>query len=471
MTTATAIFALVALTALVWAIRDFRRNSVRPRQLLVAWYGVYFGLVPPFVLMDRSYWSPRFYRSFSPDSFAFSAWLSLLGLVVLLLVFGLSGGKPRVSRTEEIEEAAQDGRPTQTTSRMRVLLFTGLLAVATSITLNGGLSEVIGRISELRSTSGGSGRRVLAAALMLGRHWILLAAIYFSLDYKLGDRLRSSRNFAMIAWAVSIFLALISGGRATAINVLIAGLLTTQLASRKIRPIQAIGVAAVAFFMILYGKTILFQLGNDDFSSRDADAVLSRTQSEGQLTVFIREFTHPYLSLVQSVQLDYQQRLFGDYWYWAAKPFKLLGMSPPDSISYFNTYLTWGQWDSEVPPGLLAFGFLSLGTLGVVIHAAVAAFLVSVLERILYAGSLLGKAMGVQAAIIVPTLVSASDPALLFQNYFVLGIPLLWVLGYRQQLRRADAKAHRTRVRQSATRGPRPHARGRQLSRSGVSGS
>lgn len=68
--------------------------------------------------------------------------------------------------------------------------------------------------------------------------------------------------------------------------------------------------------------------------------------------IIVSEFSHQYLSLINFMQYEYNFRYFGDYVYWVFKPFKLLGFDIPDSISYFNTYIVYGVWDSEIPPVL-----------------------------------------------------------------------------------------------------------------------
>ena len=63
-------------------------------------------------------------------------------------------------------------------------------------------------------------------------------------------------------------------------------------------------------------------------------------------------------------------------------PHKLTGIVEPESISYLNTYLQTGVWDSMVPPGIAAYGIYSFGIFGVVIAGVVFGFLPGLLDGV-----------------------------------------------------------------------------------------
>ncbi len=463
--------ALLVAVAILWIIRQYRTLGVRPRLFVVGWYALYYGAMPPFLIHHPEYWNPRFSLLLSKETQVTAQLLAVAGLLALLIAFSIAEPAGQmgdaahgVRRTDmALTKASPQNDPDPDFLRVVGLLVIGLFGYSLFLALNGGPMSVVQQISELRSTSGGSTRRILAAFFALGGHFVLLAAIYFTILDHRRESAKKMRFLTIGSWSVVFVSGLLSGGRSSLINVFIGGVLA-YLVGRRILPKFRLAITGfIGFWVAIYGKSVLFQLGSANFGLRDALEVVRRTQRGGEIGAIAKEFSHPYLSLAQALERqDYGYRYFADYWYWLLKPFKLVGFSPPDSISYFNTYLTRGVSESEIPPGILGFGYLSFGVIGVVVHVLVVAFLVVGLERICVGrASVLGLAMLVYLCTALPAWVTASDPALFAQNTFPMLIPLYWIWKGGGRVERGNASARREGVasRSSTVSGRRPTPR------------
>ncbi|EPK7844040.1 hypothetical protein OY498_001794, partial [Acinetobacter baumannii] len=105
--------------------------------------------------------------------------------------------------------------------------------------------------------------------------------------------------------------------------------------------------------------------------------------------------------------------------YWVFKPFKLLGFDIPDLISYFNTYIVYGVWDSEIPPGAVAFGYIQLGIVGVIFHGFILGMFFRFFDIMFRAKNQENPILLGFYAFIVTSftyMLSNSDPALFLQN-------------------------------------------------------
>lgn len=411
---------IIAIAA-VWVYVRYTRFGMSPGLFVVVWYAALYGLLPPFLAADRSTWNPRFQLPLAAVAAPSVQVVALVGLITLLLVLSFGKPKPRAASATLVDRDG-DAR------FAKRLVIAGLLGYAAFLWLSGGPVEVLQNSSELRSTSGGSNLRILAAFFALSRHFLLFGAIYFSIRAYVTGAGRSWKR--ALLWLIVLLTAFLAGGRLGLINVFLAGGLVIIFGRGKIPVRRLVPVGLVAFLVGLYGKSVLFQIANPNYTYQDASAVIETTRGEGQLTSLAQEFSHPYLSLAQAMyREDYSYRFFGDYWYWAVKPLKLVGVSVPDSISYFNTFLTRGISDSEVPPGVLAFGFLSLGVVGVVLHVAVVGGIVRAIElRAGVVASPFGAAMLAFACLVMPLLIFTSDPALFLQNLFPMLLPVIWLL-------------------------------------------
>ena len=127
------------------------------------------------------------------------------------------------------------------------------------------------------------------------------------------------------------------------------------------------------------------------------------------------------MSIVNFIKVDGNFQYFSDYYIWMLTPFKLIGINLGDSISYYNTYIIMGWWESIIPPGPVAFGYMSLGVLGVFIHGTIVGYIFRAIDSIFNTNNpvKIDPVMVGFYGMLVPTftyIMSNSDLTLFFQN-------------------------------------------------------
>jgi hypothetical protein len=187
----------------------------------------------------------------------------------------------------------------------------------------------------------------------------------------------------------------------------------------------------IALFIGLYGKIFIFQI----FLLQD----LSNVYIENHLDAIMQEFAHPFfnINIILSRGL-LGDRFFGDIFYWILKPLKLLHITVPDSISYYITFLATGIWDSNIPPGLVAFSISEGGIYGIPIFSFLSGFFlkklitffensVKMTRRNCFVTVLL-----VYISLSTLTIFAATDPALYIQAEIPIFLLLFFLLSFKK---------------------------------------
>lgn len=151
----------------------------------------------------------------------------------------------------------------------------------------------------------------------------------------------------------------------------------------RMHPTAAILLVPVVLsvdFFITYGKEI--------FRLFDAPEVSFAGFFDGKSYVPFSEFTSYYAHRVESILTAIEDTRFSPTYFYDAfsiplfvMPSRLTGVVAPDSISYINTFLQTGVWDSMTPPGLVAYGYYSMGVFGVVASSLFLGFVVAALDK------------------------------------------------------------------------------------------
>lgn len=286
-----------------------------------------------------------------------------------------------------------------------------------------GLQYVFANASGLRS--GVDDAKSYAAAFMkVWTYYIEFVVFYFFAKYSYVGR--SSKIPLLSVFVVMLLLATLKsfadGGRGGLIN-LIVGLIFVAAVSGRFVALPKFKIllgACTAVFIGVYGKIYLFQLFRNDglqFSDVNEVAILSQV---------ITEYSHQFSSLVMAVNQGLGfERLYIDFVVWVFKPLKLMGVAAPDSISYFNTYYATGVWDSEIPPGAIAFNYYEGGGVGVFVGGLLSGYIVKFVDKLILntvrQGNMpFANAFSAVVFIYTPFLFLNSDPALFLQ----------WVMAY-----------------------------------------
>jgi hypothetical protein len=185
-------------------------------------------------------------------------------------------------------------------------------------------------------------------------------------------------------------------------------------------------VTSIGFAFIVYGKILFASLAKED----PLGTFRSRIQySNAGLPTVIQNYENHFVSI--EVALGYlqsgaQPRYLRDLVNLPAAvlPSRLLGLEKPEPVSVLNTYLISGKYDSETPPGLIAYGIYSAGPIGVVIALSLFGGLLAVVDNNL---EIPGIRRLLAAGIVVSTVVSGGtgDPRVLMYTL----LPLIMAVG------------------------------------------
>ena len=305
----------------------------------------------------------------------------------------------------------------------------------------GGLTYFLQNMSQIRSGTADV-KNYFAAFIFSFAKYLNLAFLIIFIKFLKKEFYTLKHYFFLIIFLISCFFSLyLSAGREDAISFIVSSLAAYYFVKRKIPVVSGMVVGFFSILYIVFGKKFLFALNNEDFDTQDFIENKLLEDFSNSFNLVIYEFTHQYLSLVNFLQNDFSFRYFGDYLYWIFKPFKLLGLNIPDSISYYNTYLVYNVWDSEIPPGAVAFGYISAGIFGVILHAFVLGFFIGAFDRFFNPKKQTNTVLLAYYAFMVSSLtylISNSDPALFLQNrlphfLFIVFIMMIYQVKFKSR--------------------------------------
>lgn len=234
----------------------------------------------------------------------------------------------------------------------------------------GGLEYVINNISRIRSGTDDN-KNYFGAFARLFTCYIEFLVLFFYVRFFNNKGLVNLLVF-LVVFSLGLMKLLLDGGRGGLINLFV-GILFVSIYMNKGR-LPVIYMASVFFLSLavgIYGKVYLFQIFGG------VDLVPPEITVYEKFEKILQEYSHQYYSLVVAIKQDLGGvRYFEDLYVWLLKPLKLFGVDVPDSISYYNTYKITGVWDSEVPPGVLAFSYYQGGVFFVAVAGVFFGFLI-----------------------------------------------------------------------------------------------
>lgn len=173
--------------------------------------------------------------------------------------------------------------------------------------------------------------------------------------------------------AMSFYYGLIRGSRGGLINTFLVPSLAYCVANRRMPSWKWILlISAMGTMIILFGKSVILQvfyLGPGQLMEALKSAFSARSFGDN-LSSFVANYTHPYLSLRQAI--DYagtdraRLRFFADWPLGILYFGRLFDLEVPHTVTYLNTYLALGRWQSNIPPGLIGSFWYQLQSAGVI---------------------------------------------------------------------------------------------------------
>ena len=134
-------------------------------------------------------------------------------------------------------------------------------------------------------------------------------------------------------------------------------------------------ILAFLFPAIMNGKAIIY---NISINGKPPSLAQLFSFQEISVTSFINNFGHPYVSMYRAFDLiDLAGlRFFYDFPQGVLFFSRVFGFDAGLSLTYLNTFLHYGVFESIVPTGYLSFGFAQAGMMGV--------FLMGVFYRLVF---------------------------------------------------------------------------------------
>lgn len=321
-------------------------------------------------------------------------------------------------------------------NRMVILIFIiSILTFYAFINIYGGIDYVLATASRIRSGTDDN-KNYFGAFFKLFSYYIEIVLFYLVINIVLGGKNRFVYVLLFVAvFVIAFFKSFADAGRGGLLNIFIGMMFAYFFASRKIPIKQMFVFIPLIIFVVFYGKIFIFQMFNAVSWSDVGGGKDFLYIADG----FVAEFSHPFLSLDVAIGNGvYGERYFSDLFIFFLKPFKLLGIAVPDSISYYNTFQITGIWDSEIPPGAVLFWFYQAGIWVIPIGGFLSGYVLRWFDKFILnsiARDGVNRAFVLAWMVIVcvylPFIFGNSDPALFVQwvaAYLILFISLL-VLG------------------------------------------
>lgn len=397
---------------LLWLIFEFKNNGFTLVFMSLIWVMIIYCLSPLMLILSYDeVASPRFLSNkYSMNSV-------LPQLITILFFSSFFVGTYFSRSTKKMISLNISIKQSKYISYL--LFLVGLFSMIYYISAYGGISYVLENMSKIRS--GTADIKNYFAAFIKGftkfinLSFLILFALFLQKQFKS----KFEKFIFFIITLACLFSIYLSAGREAGISFIISTLIVYYFVKKEIPLIPGLLLFLFSMFYILFGKIFIFALGNENFDKSKFISESFFQTISNSYNLIIGEFSHQYLSLVNFLQNNYDYRYFGDYIYWLLKPLKLLGIDVPDSISYYNTYIVYGVWDSEIPPGVVAFSFIEGGVFGVVLHGIFLGYFFSWIDRFFNAKKQNSAViLGFYGFIIssFTYLISNADPALFLQN-------------------------------------------------------
>lgn len=350
------LFAFLMPIFLIFIYLDIRKNSLLG---LGTWVGVVLLVIYFFVPFYLYIYESGYSLNFKYLNHSFIRLESFLICFVFLLSYFVSYFFTPKSKLIIYSKVT----PQKARKFVFVILLFALFCYFLFFYFYGGFGYVLSNISYIRSGSD-LNKSYIGAFFRLFTYYLEFVMFFFFADalykkYYGGFNRLKDVGICFFIFFVVLFKSYLDGGRGGIIIDFIGLFFVFYWFSGKINISYLLAVLVFSIFIGFFGKTFIFSLYSDSSQNNYFYDILNEIKFFDGVVI---EYSHQYLSLLVAVQNDLGgSRLFADFIYWLMKPLKLLGFSVADSIAYYNTYIIKGKWDSEIPPGALAFAYYQGG--------------------------------------------------------------------------------------------------------------
>ncbi|MBS9767577.1 MAG: oligosaccharide repeat unit polymerase [Flavobacteriaceae bacterium] len=369
------IYTTVCLLSMAYILNSFLKKKVGLIDYFLFWYAFIYSVVPMFI-------------KYSPDIYMLDVYKRLVNnydffiessIILLVFIFILMGNGTYTGKGYLIKIPNYSHKKVYNFSF--ILFFVAIFAFIIFVSRYGGLEYVLSHISSIRSGTD-EHKDYLGATIRLFVKFLTFAfIIQLFLHYKGFFKKKKLKRFLFYLLAViTLGKVFLDGGRAGMISIFIFIILTMYYTKGRIKKMYLVGGALSGLFIIFFGKVFLFAIFNPNVNIT-FDEIYQRQSESGFLSLFIHEFNHQTMSLANFIQNDYDFRYMKDFFIWILKPVRFFTKDTfYDSVTYYNTYLIEDYWNSDIPPGFVAMGYMNGGLIGLFIFAFLIGRLIKIVD-------------------------------------------------------------------------------------------
>lgn len=331
------------------------------------------------------------------------------------------------------------------------IIFLALIIVSTISILGfigkyGGIENVIENVNTIRG--GQTERNTLGAFLNLFTVYINYAVwLGFAMILLFRkNKIKIKRSFiflVILILIISISWGLMRGSRGGLLQIFLMMYLIAVFINEKFHIKYILSFIFLGFIVLLYGKDFFYVLSIDlkatfihlkeSFNNSDMFEKVSKV---------LQNFSYPYMSLNMSLDLvgnEISVRWFKDIPYSIIFYFQIFGYDAPTTITYINTYFALGRYESNIPPGLMAFLWYSLKLPGVIIGGIVFGYFLRVINQLFYQLTYNKNPLSIVIYLVIVTKIGESifygDPRVLIIQSFSFFILLTMYLLFYTKLK------------------------------------
>ena len=256
----------------------------------------------------------------------------------------------------------------------------GVAFMLFAVAIHGGVVEYLRQLGELRSGRASNVDRASALIMRLGVFSYLAVLVLWV--NKFYQRSGGGIALSLFSCATILLFGAALGGRFYLLTLFCAAAIAWFLAKRKVSLLIVFIGLAVALIVSAIGKSI-------PYANLELDSEILKSSVTYIFDRTLLELSFPFLNVVNLNSSEWPVRYGVDLFFWFFKYFRLFGWSDPglDTSNYFNTWLVSGEWESTIPPALVAFSYFQAGALGLLLVPALLVYLLRLLERAMIATS------------------------------------------------------------------------------------
>ncbi len=350
--------------SILYVVNSYRNRNIKVFDYVLLWFAVIYAVIPLIhIFTGGSYINDHFKYLIHDYSFFCESVIILAYYFIMLVGYRTYADRGYRINTKIVDED-------KLFKLSIVLSVLALFSYAYYVSRYGGLEYVWSNVSQIRSGTDENKNYIGAIALMFTSLLSYAFIIQLYLFYKKYRKRNLLFTPVFILTIIGMLLkSLGDGGRAAMISMFIFWILSIYYMKGRVKTTTLFIVVCISLFIVFFGKTFLFSMFRPN-SNLTLQNVYDRQNEIGFIDIMIQEFSHQLLSISNFIHNNFEYRYFKDYFIWIFKPVRFFTEDTfYDSISYYNTNMILGEWDSNIPPGSIGSAYINGGFIAIILQS------------------------------------------------------------------------------------------------------